>query len=68
MNWYPLIALIAFAYAAATLFIIIKKPPSMMKLGKVEIFQKMIGEKGTDILYYAVAALAIGIGVWALMQ
>ncbi len=68
MQWYPLIALIAFAYAAATLFIIIKKPPSMMKLGKVEIFQKLIGKKGTDILYYAVSILAIGIGIWALLQ
>jgi hypothetical protein len=68
MNWYPIIALVAFLYAALTLYIIIKKPPSMMKLGKVEMMQRLIGNSGTEILYYVVSLVAIGIGIWALMQ
>lgn len=66
MNLYPLFALIAFAYAALVWFIIIKKPKSMMKLGKVEMFQKMIGEKATDIFYYVFGAIAAGLGVFFL--
>ncbi|GAB5494113.1 MAG: hypothetical protein Phog2KO_43280 [Phototrophicaceae bacterium] len=66
MNLYPLFALIAFGYGAAVWFIIYKKPKSMMKIGKIEMFQNMIGEKATDIFYYVFGAVAVGLGVYFL--
>lgn len=68
MNWYPLIALLAFLYAAAVFYIVIKKPPSLMQLGKLQMFQKLLGERGADIFYYVWGLLAVAIGIWALMQ
>lgn len=67
MNWYPLLALVAFAYAGLCWYIIYKKPPSLMKIGKVEMFQKMLGEKGADIFYYAWGAIAAGLGIYLLI-
>jgi len=66
MNWYPLLALLAFAYAAAVLYIVIKKPPKIMQMGKLQAIEKMLGKKGADIFYYVWAVVFAAMGIWLL--
>lgn len=68
MNWYPLLALVAFAYAGLVFYIVIKKPPKLMTIGKLAAFQKMLGERGADIFYYAWGAGAVAIGIFLLTR
>jgi hypothetical protein len=68
MNWYPLLALVAFAYAAAVFYIVIAKPPALMKIGKLQAIERLLGKRGAEIFYYAWGSLAVLLGIWALLQ
>lgn len=68
MNFYPLIALVAFIYAGLVFYIVIVKNPAWTKIGKFDAAQKILGERGAEIFYYIWGLLAAGIGIWALMQ
>jgi len=68
MNWMPLLALLAFAYAAAVFYIAIKKPPRIMQLGKLKTIEKILGKTGMDIFFYIWGAAFVVLGVWLLMK
>jgi hypothetical protein len=64
MNWYPLLALLAFAYAGLVFFLVVKKPPKLWGIGKIQAFVKVLGDKGTDIFFYVWGIAFIGLGIW----
>ncbi len=64
MNWYPLLGLLALAYAGLVVFITLKKPEKLWQLGKIQAFVKVLGEKGTEIFFYVFAAIFLGLGIW----
>ena len=64
MNWNPLLGLLALAYAGVAFWMVIKKPETLWGIGKVQGLIKVLGEKGTDILFYAVSGAALGLGIW----
>ena len=66
MNWYPLLALLCFAYVGLVLWIAIKKPAGLWNMGKIEFFKKVLGERGTEIFFYILAAIFVGVGIWLL--
>lgn len=66
MNWYPLLALLCFAYVGLVLWITIKKPAKIWEMGKIQMFIKLLGEKGTEIFFYVFAALFGALGIWLL--
>ena len=68
MNWNPILALLAFAYSALVLYIVIKKPANLMKVGKYEMVEKMFGEKGANIFYYVGSVIFAAIGIWLLVK
>ena len=64
MAWQPLVALLAFAYAAFVVYIAAtKKPEKIWNMGKVQGFVKVLGEKGTVIFFYfwGVAFAVVGV-------
>lgn len=63
MNLFPLLGLVLLAYAAFVIWIAIKKPEKVWKMGKIQAFVKVLGEKGTVIFFYVWAAIAAVVGV-----
>ena len=64
MNWYPLLALLAFAYTAAVLWITIKKPEKIWGMAKIQGFVKVLGERGTEIFFIVWGIGFAVLGVW----
>lgn len=64
MNWNPLLAILAIAYAVMVVFIAAKKPESMWEMGKIKWFRKVMGEQGTVMFFYVWAVLFVGLGLW----
>lgn len=64
MNYYPLLGLLAFIYSGVVIFLAIKKPEKIWKIKKIQAFEKALGKRGTEILFYAWAILFIALGIW----
>jgi hypothetical protein len=64
MNWYPLLGLLALAYAGLVIFITVKKPEKLWQIGKIQAFVKVLGERGTEIFFYVFAVIFLVLGVW----
>ena len=64
MNVWPLLGLLAFAYAGLVVWITVKKPAKIWGMAKIQTFVKVMGEKGTVIFFYVWAGLAIILGIW----
>lgn len=64
MNIYPLLGLLALAYAGMVVYIAAKKPPKLWNIPKIQMFVKMLGEQGTVIFFYVWAVLFLGLGIW----
>lgn len=63
MSYVPLLGLLAFIYAGLVVWITVKKPEKIWKMGKIEAFRKVLGEQGTVIFFYVWAAIALVLGV-----
>lgn len=55
------------AYAVLTLAITVFKPGPIWRLGKIQAFVKLLGEKGTVILFIIFAFIVGGIGLGLLL-
>lgn len=65
MNWYPLLGLLALAYAAFCAYLAAtKKPEAIWNMGKIQGFVKVLGEKGAVTFFYVWAGLAAALGIW----
>jgi hypothetical protein len=64
MNWYPLLGLLALVYAGLVVFIALKKPEKIWNMCKIQLFIKVLGEKGTEIFFYVFAVVFLGLGIW----
>lgn len=65
MNWEPLVGFLALVYAGLVIYIGgTKKPEAIWEMGKIKMFRKVLGEKGTQIFFFIWAALAAGLGIW----
>jgi len=70
MNYVPLLGLLAFLYAGAVIGIALKKPEKIWGMSKIQLFIKVLGEKGTVIFFYVWAAIFVVLGllcftIWA---
>ena len=65
MNWYPLLGLLAFAYAGLVIYLAAtKKPASIWNMVKIQMFIKALGGKGTVIFFYVWGVLFVILGFW----
>jgi len=64
MNWYPLLGLLALAYAGIVFWLTIKKPEKLWKIGKIQAIVKFLGEKGTNIFFYFWGIAALALAFW----
>ncbi|HZK09889.1 MAG TPA: hypothetical protein VFD08_02345 [Clostridia bacterium] len=68
MNGYALLGILAFLYAGMVFFITYKKPPKIWNISKIQLFEKVLGEKGTVIFFYAFGLLALALGIWLMTK
>jgi hypothetical protein len=66
MNWYPLLALLCFAYTGLVFWLTIKKPEKLWGMGKIQMFVKLLGERGTEIFFYIFGLAFAALGIWLL--
>lgn len=68
MNAWALVGLLLIAYAAAVLFVAIKKPPAIWNMAKIRLFIKILGSRGTQIFFIVFAMLSAGVGLWLMIR
>lgn len=68
MNGLALLGLILILYAVLVVVLAVKKPKSIWEMGKVKLFIKLLGDKGTVVFFYVIAAVALGFGIWLLVR
>ncbi|MDD2579651.1 MAG: hypothetical protein EOM13_01570 [Clostridia bacterium] len=66
MNGWGLLGILLIAYAAAVVYITVKRPAGIWEMAKIRLFRKVLGEKGTIIFFLIFAAAALGFGIWFL--
>jgi hypothetical protein len=68
MDGLALLGLILIAYAVAVVYLTLKKPEQIWNMGKIRMFRKILGEKGTDIFFYIFSVAAAAFGIWLLVR
>ncbi len=65
MNWYPLLGLLALAYAGLCIYLATtKKPAAIWNMGKIQGFVKVLGEKGAVTFFIIWGAIFAVLGIW----
>ncbi|MBG0764066.1 MAG: hypothetical protein H0S78_04125 [Tissierellales bacterium] len=60
--------IVAIVYAVVVVVITVVKPEKIWKMKKIQLFEKVLGEKGTEIFFYIFAVAAVFLGVWLLTK
>lgn len=68
MNGWALLGLFLILYSVAVFFITLKKPEGIWNMAKIRFFRKVLGEKGTVLFFYIIAAIVAVIGIWLLIK
>ncbi len=67
MNGIALLGILLVAYGFVVLGITVKKPEKVWSMGKIQLFIKVLGEKGTVLFFYVFGVAAIGFGIWLML-
>ena len=65
MNLWGIVAIV---YAAAVVVIAVVKPEKIWHMKKIELFKKVLGDRGTEIFFYVWALLFLFLGVWLIAR
>ncbi len=68
MNTNALFGIVAILYAGMLFFVTFKKPKQIWSIKKIRGFEKVLGEKGTEIFFYAFGLLALALGIWLMTK
>lgn len=63
MGTLTILGIILIAYGAIMIALAIFKPAPIWRMGKVQAFVKLLGEKGTVIFSIIMALIVLGIGI-----
>ncbi|WZL82335.1 hypothetical protein QBE53_04315 [Vallitaleaceae bacterium 9-2] len=61
-------AVLSLVYAAVVLVLAITKPAAIWKMKKIQLFEKVLGVKGTEVFFYVWALAFMVLGVWLLTR
>ncbi|MDW7667693.1 MAG: hypothetical protein SCJ93_02635 [Bacillota bacterium] len=56
--------ILAVIYAVAVVVIAVLKPEKIWKMKKIELFKKVLGDRGTEIFFYIWAVIFLILGIW----
>jgi hypothetical protein len=63
-----LLGVLAVLYAVAVVVIAVMKPEKIWNMKKIELFKKVLGDKGTEIFFYLWAVGFLFLGIWLLVK
>lgn len=64
MKLYPLLAVLVWAYAGFVVYVAATRVPAIWNMKKIEMFKKLLGEKGTVIFFYIWSVAFTALGIW----
>ncbi len=59
--------ILAVVYAVMVVVIAVMKPEKIWNMKKIEMFKKVLGDKGTEIFFYIWAVGFLFLGIWLLI-
>jgi hypothetical protein len=59
--------ILAILYAVFVVVIAVMKPEKIWNMKKIEMFKKVLGDKGTEIFFYIWALGFLFLGIWLLV-
>ena len=59
--------IISILYAVFVVVIAVMKPEKIWNMKKIEMFKKVLGDKGTEIFFYIWALGFLFLGIWLLV-
>ena len=62
------LAIVLILYAAMVIVLAVTKPAAIWKMKKIQLFEKFLGAKGTEIFFYIWALAFLVVGVWLLAK
>jgi hypothetical protein len=62
-----LIGILLIVYSVVVVLLTVKKPEAVWSMKKIKLFEKALGEKGTEIFFYIFAVIALAVGLWLLL-
>lgn len=68
MDGLAFLGILAFLYAGLVFYITFKKPDKIWNMAKINMFKKILGEKGTVIFFYIFGLLALVLGIWLITK
>jgi len=60
--------ILAIVYSIAVVVIAVVKPEKIWNMKKIELFKKVLGDRGTEIFFYIWAIGFVVLGVWLLTK
>lgn len=66
MDKMAIVGVLLVLYGAVVMFLTLNKPKAVWNMKKIKMFEKLLGEKGTVILFYIISIVAIVAGIWIL--
>lgn len=68
MDGLALLGILLLIYAAAVMWITLKKPSGIWDMAKIRFFRKTLGESGTVIFFYLFAVVAAAVGIYLMVR
>jgi len=59
-----ILGIVAVIYAVLIVVIAVLKPEKIWNMKKIELFKKVLGDRGTEIFFYICAVGFVILGVW----
>lgn len=63
-----ILAIVLIIYAAMVIVLAVLKPAAVWKMKKIQLFEKYLGARGTEIFFYVWALIFLALGVWLLTR
>lgn len=68
MNGMALLGILISIYGFAICIITFKKPEKIWSMKKIQLFIKVLGNKGTEWFFYTFGVLCFAAGVWLIVS
>ena len=68
MKWLALLGILAAAYGVFAIYVALKKPEKIWKMGKVQGFVKKFGDQGTSVWFCVFGLVLTALGVWLMVR
>lgn len=62
------LAIVLIVYSVMVIVLAVTKPAAIWNMKKIQLFEKYLGAKGTEIFFYVWALISLVLGIWLLTR